>query len=136
MKFLFLVLTIHFVTVHCMKNCYPIHASEPKPKPGFSNKPCPVRPIADSFDAKKLEGKWYVIEAFPNVYYKSFSCNFVDNVAIGPYSYNHTWCDQSDGEYSCSSMILNHKNQDGKAYFEYQNGKFLSSIKQENFTVD
>lgn len=115
MKVLLLILTIFIVAVHCKK-----------PKPGFSNKPCPVRPYVQSLDTERIAGIWYGIKAYPSFYYQGLSCYIVDLVITGPYKYNQTFCEKFNGENACAGIVVNHIDQDGKAYFniEGQNRRF------------
>lgn len=98
----------------------------PRPGPGISDKPCPVRPHVDTFDVEKMEGRWYGIKSYPNVYFESMKCHIGDIVPSGDHIYNETYCEITKDEYKCRFTQLDHFNQDGEFNFviDGRNGKF------------
>lgn len=117
MKIVFLILTIYIVSVYSKKRerCYPID------KAGLSNQECPVRPYMKTFDAEKIKGTWYTIEAYPSSYYSGMSCYVKNFVPTGQYTYNDTYCERFNGENKCTTFQIEHVDEDGKLYFVIPN---------------
>lgn len=67
------------------------------------------------------------IRGSPSFFYQNLSCYSVNNELTGAYTYNRTFCEKFNGEYSCSSVAVDHTIRNGKASF-IQKIKMVSSV--------
>ncbi|XP_070504548.1 apolipoprotein D-like [Chironomus tepperi] len=72
----------------------------------YSDSPCPVRPVQQNFDIKKIVGRWYTVMKYDDAYGSSLTCGYGTYYPIDDSSVKVIDCELSQGKYSCLTGII------------------------------